>query len=289
MMPRIEYFLFRSLVGLLALLPFSLLCLVASPLFLLLFHLLRYRRRVVDRNLTQAFPNLSPPQRQDLARTFYHQFCYVLLETVKGWTMSADELRRRYRFRNAEIFDPLFHNGQSAIVAGGHFGNWEWGSLSFSLWVKAPVIGIYIPLKNPYIEAYLRRCRCRWGLQLAPMAQTGRALVQHRHQASLFVLIADQSPSNLEAAHWLDFFGRETPFLNGIDKIARRSNYPVYYFDIHRRGPGDYEIDFHLLAEAPQQLPEGAITARYRDALVASIRRQPASWLWSHRRWKRAR
>ncbi len=289
MIQRIEYFFFRSLVGLLALLPFSMLWIIASPLYLLLYHLLRYRRQVVANNLAQAFPQQELASRQQMARAFYHQFCYVLLETVKGWTMSETELRQRYRFRNTEVFEPLFQQGRSAIVAGGHFGNWEWGSLSFPLWVSAQVVGIYKPIKNPYIEAYLRRVRCRWGLHLAPMAQTGRALVKYRQQASLFVLIADQSPSNLEASHWLDFFGRETPFLSGIDKIARRSNYPVYYFDIHRMGRGRYEIEFKLLAETPGQMAEGALTERFRDALQASIRRQPEIWLWSHRRWKRAR
>ena len=285
----LEYGLLRWLVFVLALWPFRLMPLLSRPLYFLLYRLIGYRKKVVLDNLRQAFPQKTKTEIQSIARAFYLQLAEVLLETLKGLSMSEATFRSRYRFRNAAIFQELFEQGRSAIIAGGHFGNWEWGSFSFPLWVSATVVGIYKPVKNPYVEAFLRQRRCRWDLRLAAMSQTGRALVQYRKQASLFVLIADQSPSNLEAAHWLPFMGRTTPFLNGLGKIAKRSAYPVYYFDIQRVRSHEYVIDFRLLCKNPHELEEEEITRRFKEELEYCIHRNPESWLWSHRRWKHAK
>lgn len=289
MLQLIGYVFFRLLVFLIRLLPFPLLSGLAAGLYGLLYYVFGYRKKVVTANLNLAFPNKSPQQIAALRKAFYRQFAQVILETLKGLSMTADQFRQRYRFRNAAIFEKHYQNQSSAIIAGGHFGNWEWGSFSFNLWVSATVVGIYKPLNNPYIERFLTQRRCRFGLQVSNMAQAGRALIQHKNQPTLFVFIADQSPSNLEAAHWLHFFGKETPFLQGLDKIARRTGYPVYYYDILRIRPGYYEITFSPLCPNPKATAAGDITALYRDRLEQSIRQQPESWLWSHRRWKRAR
>ncbi len=288
-MQWIEYSLLRVLVGIFSLLPFPILTGLSRIIYLLLYYGIGYRKKVVVQNIKIAFPQKSDAEIKKIVQGFYRQFTEVLLETIKGLSMSAPDLKKRYRFLNADIFATLQEEGKSAIILGGHFGNWEWGSLSFPLWVSATVVGIYKPIKNERIEKFLCQRRCRHGLHLRNMNQTGRALIQYKNQASLFVLIADQTPSNLEAAHWIPFFQRSTPFLNGPEKIARKSNYPVYYFDIQRKGSSHYEITFQLLSENPAEEKPQAITQKYRKALEQSIRQQPEAWLWSHRRWKHAK
>ena len=289
MIQWIEYGLLRILVGIFSLLPFPILTTLSRIIYCLLYYLIGYRKTVVLQNIKIAFPEKTDSEIQIIAKAFYRQFAEVLLETIKGLSMSAEDLKKRYRFLNAEIFEGLQQEGKSAIILGGHFGNWEWGSLSFPLWVSARVVGVYKPIKNWRIEKFLCQRRCRHGLHLRNMNQTGRALIEYKNQASLFVLIADQTPSNLEAAHWIPFFQHTTPFLNGPEKIARKSNYPVYYFDIQRKGSSHYEIIFQLLSEKPVEESPQAITQKYRNALEQSIRQQPEAWLWSHRRWKHAR
>lgn len=289
MLQWIGYVFFRLLVFFIGFLPFSILSGLSSGLYGLLYYLFAYRKKVVNANLSLAFPSKSATEVKGLSKAFYRQFAQVIVETLKGLSMTEAQFRKRYIFRNADIFEEYYQNQSSAIIAGGHFGNWEWGSFSFPLWVSANVVGIYKPLNNPHIERFLSSKRCRFGLQVSNMAQAGRALIRQKNQPTLFVFIADQSPSNLEAAHWLSFFGKETPFLQGLDKIARRTGYPVYYYDIQRTRSGHYEITFLPLCLDPKTSSEGAITALYRDQLEKSIRQQPEAWLWSHRRWKRAR
>jgi len=99
-------------------------------------------------------------------------------------------------------------------------------------------------------------------------------------------LAVDQNPSNPLNAHWLNFFGRPTPFVIGPEKAARGSNIPVVFahFQKHRRGY--YKIIFEVANENPQTLAEGELTLQFARHLEAVIRNQPDMWLWSHRRWK---
>lgn len=289
MIQKITYGIFRLLVFGIGLLPFSWLYAFSKCIFYLLYHVTGYRRAVVAKNLKIAFPDKSEKEIQTLSLSFYQQFADVILETLKGLNMSPEDFRKRYHFTNADIFQSLVEENRSALIVGGHFGNWEWGSFSFPLWVDAAVVGIYKPLKNRFIEKFLTQKRARFGLQLAKMDQAGRAFLKNKNKPVLFVLIADQGPSNLKAAHWVSFFNKTTPFLNGVGKIAVKTNLPVYYYDIQRTQRGHYSISFQLLCASPKDYTPEQITEQYKEKLEQSIRQSPTLWLWSHRRWRRVK
>ncbi len=237
-------------------------------------------------NLDIAFPEKTEGEKKAISRKFYKNLCDVILETLKGLTLSESELGRRFVYENPEIFEEDFQKGNSVIVLGGHFANWEWGVISFNPAVKHQVVGIYKPIKNKAFESIFNQYRVQWGLKLAKMSQAGRAIVRYMKEPSAFVFIMDQSPSDVDHAHWVDFFGRRTAFHHGVDKIARKTKLPVYYFDIVRVKRGFYEVTFKKIA-LQYPISEGDLTKRYAHLLEESIRKHPENWLWSHRRWKR--
>lgn len=288
-MQSASLFLVKLLVRLFALLPFPVLYFFSDVFFLFLFHVLRYRRRAVQLNLSKSFPEKSKPEIAKLTRRYYHYLCDLVLESVKGLTLPRQELQRRFHFRNPEIFSELYQKKRSALLLGSHFGNWEWGTLSFPLAVQHTVVGIYKPLKNKKLDSYLQILRKQWGLHLASMAKAGRAVIKYRDRPSIFVLIADQTPVDVANAHWLDFLNQDTPFLHGAAKLAQRTGYPVFYFEIQCVKRGFYEVDFHKICEAGENLKPVEITARFASMLETAIEKNPPFWLWSHRRWKRKR
>ena len=75
----------------------------------------------------------------------------------------------------------------------------------------------------------------------------------------------------------------------GVEKIARQFNSPVFFCDMTRVRRGYYSVTLRLITDTPNELPENAITSTYMQLLEDSIRRNPESWLWSHKRWKRKR
>lgn len=263
--------------------------LVSNILQFFLYHFFKYRKKVVQENLRKSFPEKQVTEIQLLTKRFYQHFCDLFLESLKGLSLPEAELRRRFVYKNPEIFTPLFEKNQSAILLGSHYGNWEWGVLSFPLAVRHKVIGIYKPVKNRFIDAWLNHRRRRWGLHLTSMRQAGRAIIENRNQPCIFVLIADQTPADVKNAHWLQFLNQDTPFLHGPDKLARQSGYPVFVFEIERVKRGFYEVTFREICPNPQMLKEGDITEAFARHLENIIRLDAANWLWSHRRWKRKR
>jgi Kdo2-lipid IVA lauroyltransferase/acyltransferase len=287
-MHSLTSFFTKLLIKLFALVPFWLLWPLSDLLAFVLCNLFGYRKKIILSNLQNSFPEKTEAEIQVLIKQFYRHFADLLLESIKGLTLSKQELQRRFVYLNPEIFQPLFEKNKSAILLGSHFSNWEWGVLSFPLSVQHTVVGVYKPLKNKILDKYLTSLRKQWGLHLTDMTHTGKAVVQYKNQPTIFVLIADQTPSDIRNAHWVRFLNQQTPFLHGMDKLARQTGYPVYYFEIERVRRGFYEVSFTHISEAKEDLAEGEITRRFAKRLEATIHRSPADWLWSHRRWKRA-
>lgn len=269
--------------------PFRLIYILSDVLFVCLFYILHYRRKVVRQNLANAFPEKTAQEQKVIARLFYKNLCDILLESIKGFSLSEASIRERYVYENPELIDRALEEGRSVLLIGSHLTNWEWGVLSVSLWLKHPVVGIYKPLKQPAVNDYLKRLRQRWKLSLVSMEKIGPYLLRQRQSPTTYVFFSDQTPSNTRSAHWLEFFHQQTPFLPGVGKLACRTDYPVYLFDIRRQARGYYRVRFELLEnQAAQKTPED-ITKRYAERLEARIKAQPEDWLWSHKRWKHSR
>lgn len=288
-MKYLEYLALRFLTFIIQISPFWLIYRLSDLMVILLHRVIRYRYNVIEDNIIQSFPEKSKKEIQTIIKAFYRNLCDVVLETFKGMTMPKKVLMDRYRFTNPEILDDLFNANIPVLMLGGHVTNWEWGVLSAHIWPKHEGIGIYKPLKNKYTDAFFKKTRGQWGLELASMRETREALEKQRKVPGAFYFIADQTPSNLKTAHWVSFFNRETAFLSGVDRIARATGLPVYYFDIRRIGRGRYELDFDVICLKPKETQEGGISQLFASRLEQSIRRDPPAWLWSHKRWKHSK
>ncbi len=262
---------------------------LADVLYVVLAYVVRYRYKVIERNLTNAFPERSPADRHRLVRRFYRNLTDVLVETIKLTTMSADEMRRRVRYTNPELVHPFMERGQVVVIMTSHQANWEWlpGSSALN---GFPSDSVYKPLSSPFFERLMQQVRCRFGVTLVPMLRLSRSIVARRNEPRLIGLVADQIPDRPEYAFWTDFLHQDTPFYPGPERLARSGNMPVVYVELSRVQRGYYEATFTVLGEPPYtDLPDHTLLTRYRDALEATIRRHPSDWLWSHKRWKHHR
>jgi Kdo2-lipid IVA lauroyltransferase/acyltransferase len=285
-MQRLSYYFFLFFVFVFGVLPFSILYILSFKVYVLLYYIIKYRRKVVYANLTKAFPEKSEKEIEILAKKFYKHLADIFIESIKGFSMSHKEIVRRHRIVNMEILDGHIKNGQTVILIGGHYGNWEWGSMSGGLQSPIPLIIFYKPISNKYIDDFMIRSRSRCGTMLSSIAKTYQAFKNQESTPSFFLLIADQSPSRIDRAYWVNFLGIETAFLHGPEQYARKFNYPVFFVDIKRVKRSFYELELVPITEHPEDLPEGEITARAAKLLETRIITAPEFWLWSHRRWK---
>jgi KDO2-lipid IV(A) lauroyltransferase len=280
------FYLFSMVVGSL---PFLLLYKLSDFLSFLLRKVLKYRKDVILDNLKRSFPNLDEEEIMSISKKFYLNLSDITLEGIKAFTMSEKQVLARYRILNPEIILPFLEAGQGVICVTGHYGNWEWGALSPPLQMPYKFVAFYKPLKNLRFDRFVRKNRSRFGTYLSPIRETTKSFEDNRGHPVIYLMAADQSPSNREAAYWANFLGRDTAFLHGPEKHARINNFPVVFAAIRRVKRGFYELDLSVLAENPSLIPDGEITRGYAEKMETLIMEDPANWLWSHRRWKLTR
>ncbi len=286
-MKIISYWLVRLTALFFSLLPFPALYLLSDFLYLILYRIAGYRKGVVRDNLEKCFPDMPLARLRLIEKQFYCNLCDITLEGFKAFSMSKATLLKRYRLVNPDILDAHFNRGESVFVTASHMANWEWGTLIFNLTLKHRPAAIYKPLKNPVVNDYITRNRSRFGIILLPMRQALSKIAAMKEQPYAFIIVNDQWPSNLQMAHRVLFLGRDTPFLHGLDQIARETGYPVYYVHVNRIRRGYYELTLSPICLHPAAEKEGRITAAFAARLESLILEKPQDWLWSHRRWKK--
>ncbi len=281
------YIIFIVFIALVGILPFFLFYGFSSFMGFLISRVIRYRRGVAEDNIRRSsIVEKTSKDLNKLVNEVYKNMTDVLLEGLKGFTLPTKILLKRHKVVNPEILDPYFENNQSIMGVLGHYNNWEWGSLSAGKQLKHKIVALYKPFSNKLIDRYVIKIRARYGTTLASIFKTARAFEENVNKTTLFLLVADQSPSNARSAYWVNFLGRNTAFLKGPERNAKKNNLPVFFIDIQRIKRGYYEVEFNLLAEDPSALAEGEITQRYAKRLEEQIIQHPENWLWTHRRWK---
>jgi KDO2-lipid IV(A) lauroyltransferase len=81
-------------------------------------------------NLAKAFPEKSEAERKIICRKFYRHFCDLVLESIKNFSISDAQARKRFVTINPEVINDYADQGQSVIVSGGHYTNWELWAIS---------------------------------------------------------------------------------------------------------------------------------------------------------------
>lgn len=258
-------------------------------LFPVMYHVVRYRRKMVDRNLALAFPEESEAERRHIARAFYHQFCDTIVETIYGYRCSDEELRERVVFDHMDEVNRLVDAAGGGIFMLAHFGNWEWMA-SIQQWLTEGVkeLNVYRQLKNKSMDRLMLALRAKRGGTCVEKQRILREMIRYRaeKQPVTIGLLSDQKPRPEVTRTWVNFLHQETGFLDGGEVLGKKFGYPVFYLHITRTARGYYHVDMRTLAAKPQQTAEGEITKAYAHVLEQNIQAQPALWLWTHNRWK---
>ena len=284
------YRIFLGFCRLLALLPLRCLYLISDLLFVLVCYVVRYRRKVVMDNLRNSFPEKTERERQVIARKFYRFICDLFIETIKVLNIDTPQIRRRIKYSNPEIFDYLYSKNKQLFFAMGHYGNWEWIA-TLENTIPYHLATLYRPLHNKLFDKFFYDMRTRYGVEAIPANSAVRAINQYKQENRLTTLgfLSDQSPHKSAINHWTTFLNQDTPIYIGLEKLARRYNTAVVYYEIRRVKRGYYEVDVKLITENAAETAEMEITNKHVQLLEETIRRNPQFWLWSHRRWKHKR
>lgn len=279
-----SYIFTRIFIESFRLVPFWLLYIQSDVFRFILFDIFQYRKRIILDNLRKAFPEKNEKEIKQIAKKFYKNFMDILLEGLKGMTMSDKSVYKRYKLLNPELTDAYFEQGKSVLTVGGHYASWEWG-VSIDKHIKHNSVCVYKAVKNKRLNDFMRQKRERWGMKQISMEKT-RTIFKDLENPKFIVLIADQSPGDLPKAIWVDFFGRFTPCIHGPEAYCTIFNFPLIFLDFQRTRRGHYTLELSLLSENPKSLEKEAVTQLYMSKLEEVIRKKPEDWMWTHKRWK---
>ncbi len=272
------------------LVPFRVLYALSDALAFLLFNIVGYRKKVIFENLHRSFPEKSAAEIQKIAHATYRNLTDVTVETLKSFTAPYEVVAARAICRNPEIVNQYLDRGQSVILTGSHLGNWEYSGLTMPPQFHGATVTAYKPLTNKKMDEYLNRARARTGMEMVAMDEVFKAIRKRSSEPTVFILLADQSPSSRKSAHWVDFLGQETASLPGADVLGRKFGLPILYYRIIRtQKRGFYEIEFAEICPDPTIAQETDISKAFARRLEMDIREYPEQWLWSHKRWKMKR
>ncbi|MCB0734662.1 MAG: lysophospholipid acyltransferase family protein [Flavobacteriales bacterium] len=286
MLSKLGYYLFIKPISML---PMPVLYGISNLLYVVMYRLVGYRKKVVNGNLTHSFPNASSAWIKEQESRFYRHFCDLIVESIKLFSISNDEILKRFVFENPEVVNRFSQEGRSVIIVGGHFNNWEILASGIDQQCDHQAVGIYKKLSNAFYDQKVRDSRGRFGLKLLPTTDVARFFDTNDSANTMTLFGADQSPTHSKNVYWLHFLHQETAVALGTEHYARKYNLPVLYGFIQKTTRGHYTFRVEVIHDQPKESEPGDITVKHVRMLEEQINQQPEFWLWTHRRWKRKR
>jgi len=241
---------------------------------------------VVFDNLKNSFPEKEEKELNEIEKKFFKHFCDLIVESIKGFTISEEEVLKRMTYSNKEVLENLAKKNKSVTFIGGHFGNWELLAVTIAQTIPHTVKALYTPLKGKYWDDKITASRSRFGLKMFTIQNVKVLRDSLEGELSAVIFGSDQSPSNPKRAYWLKFLNQDTGVQFGAEKHAKDFDTAVIYGAITKNKRGYYNTEFIQLFENVGDLEYGAVIESFSKTLEEKIRENPHYYLWTHRRWK---
>ncbi|MFV8370749.1 lysophospholipid acyltransferase family protein [Flavobacterium sp. LB2R40] len=273
-----------------SILPFRIFYWFSDFIYLIVYYLIGYRKKIVKENLVLALPHLTDQERLVIEKKSYHHLCDMFLEMIKTMTISSDEMNRRFVVTNIELVKEYESKGRSTILLASHYASWEW-LLSINEKIKFKGIGVYKKIANRYFDKLIRDIRSKYDAQLVETKNVIPLIAKNQKNGiiCMYGLASDQSPKLDRAFHWDKFMGVEVPVHTGAEMLAKKYDLTVLFVKVIKVKRGFYEATFIPITDQPKSIPDFGITDMYLKEVEKQILEAPEYYFWTHKRWKHKR
>lgn len=288
-MQFLVYIIVYPFLWIISILPFRLLYLFSDGLYVLIYHVIGYRKKVVNSNLRLVFPDKSETEIKRIRKVFYHHLCDMIVESVKSMTISEAEMKKRFTFSNVELLQDIENTGKSIALMCAHYGSWEWIFI-LQNHMNNKGYAVYKRLANRYFDKLVRRIRAKYNSFLITTKETIPTLMKAKVNRESFTcgFVSDQSPRLDKAYYWNKFMGINVPVHTGAEMLAKRLDMAVVFFKVKRLKRGYYKTTFETISLNPKEYEDYKITDIFLKLVEAQIHEAPEYYLWTHKRWKHA-
>ncbi len=286
-MQLLVYRLVYPILWVISKLPWPLLYMFSTSVYVLVYYVIGYRRKIVDENLNLVFPEKSKKEIQKIRQDFYKHMCDIFLEMVKSLSISEKEITKRFKIIDPHIFNELQSKNKSIIVLMGHYASYEW-AIAAQFAINFPVVAVYKKIKNKYFDQLVHRIRGRFDNRLIHSHNVIKEITRDKVRGKIFSygLLSDQSPRLKNALYWTNFMGIKIPVITGGEVLSKRLDMAVAYLKVEKIKRGFYQAKFITITEDAKNCKDHYITKTYLKMLEEQIKNKPEHYLWTHKRWK---
>ena len=286
-MQLVVFILVYPLIWFVSILPFRILYVFSDIVYVLVYHIIGYRKKVVRNNIAMALPNISEKERLNIEKKFYHHLCDMFLEMMKTMTISEKEMNKRFVFTNLELYTALEKKQKSIAVMIAHYATYEW-VISMNRKIEFEGFAIYKKVNNKYFDKLVRNIRSKFKATLITTSQTIPVIKENESlgHRGVYGFASDQSPQESKAFHWQKFMGIETPVHTGAEMLVKRFDMNVIFLRVKKVKRGYYEATFELMFDNPKAIPDYQISDEFLRRVEKQIYEAPEFYLWTHKRWK---
>jgi len=249
--------------------------------------LLKKDRRIAEKNLEIAFPNISEQKKYELARSCFIQSALNLSDSIRtmGIIFADPPL---YDVEGGEEMDKYYANYGGGIVITGHIGCFELiPGICVNMGYKVGVVGRR--LYDPRIDKILVRQREKMGVFNIPSDAHPRTVITLIKKGYFIGTLMDTFTKSVDGRE-ASFFGRRVRTISAPIALSRLIKRPVLPMSIRRNNGERFILKIRPPIEIPitdntdRDVAEGI--ERANRVLEEMIREYPEQWIWYHNRFR---
>lgn len=285
-MHLIIYILVFPILWLISILPFRVFYFFSDLIYILVYYIIGYRKKVVTDNLVLVFPDKSEKEISLIRKKFYKHMCDMFLEMIKTMSISEKEMRKRFQITNTAYVQEL-EQRKNIMFMASHYASWEWGII-IQKDIQSKAFGVYKKIKNPYFDKLVQRIRAKYNSELLTTKETIPAVLNNYKNGvnAVYGFVSDQSPKLKKDSHWVDFMNINVPAFTGSEMLSKKCDLAVCYFKVEKIKRGYYKATYVPLAENPNEYKNYEITDMFYREVEKQLYEAPEYYLWTHKRWK---
>lgn len=285
---KIEYFVFISFVKIFSLIGINKARKFSVFLAFLFYYIIPVRKKVVYKNLSIAFPELSVQQLQELAYKAYKNICITLSEIFCLEDLSPGQIDSLFYIEKTDRMKESIIEKRGGILFTAHFGNWEMAAAAIGIKLGTPIHVVAKAQRNPYVTRWLNSMREQTGSKVVMLGVSIKNVFRELLKGNIIAIVGDQRGS-AEGLR-VDFFNRQTAVYNGAAMLAVKTGCLVFICPIIRQPDFSYKVLTTVID--PRQLDGSEeekikfITQKFMNILECTIKQYPEQWFWMHNIWK---
>ena len=274
-----------SFIWIIAQLPYQLLVLIGKGLGKLVKFLLKSRKKVVARNLDICFPEFNPVEKKRLINQHFSELGIMLTQTIKAFFGSTKNIENNSIINGGEHIQSCLDKQQGVLLVAGHFTALDMGGKI--LCKKYPIAGMYRPHKHPVTEYMVTKSRLKYATKMFKRDEL-RPIIKHLKAGGILWYAPDQDYRRGQSV-FVPFFGKQASTITATHQMARLSKCKVLFFHVQRnKRPPYYTLTISPAMEDFPTKDPIADTTRVNQGIEQMVKKNPAEYLWVHKRFKTA-